>query len=394
MANVYLVMFVLLVLAYIVSLVCKKLRIPRVVGQIAVGILIAAIPFVYNGLIDPATLDMLAGYANIGIVMLFFFVGLEIDIKDVKKDLKVSEAISLLNTLIPLTVGYLTSHYLLGIDEVASLIIGVALSVSAQSIAIDFLEEAGKLKTRIGKLIVVAGTVDDINEFVLLTILFLFIGTATGVTLDSLLTGIVLFAVVMAITKVALEKSTVIYRKHHAETTLFMGALIVIFLFGYLTDFIGVGATIGAMLAGMLVRRSLLSGKTRNIWEEHEIVRTVNTVAFGLFVPLFFIWVGLNTDLNLIVNNLIPLFLFGIIAFVGTIGGTMLGARVGGYSWRDGYITGWALNAKGDVELAVLSLALQKGLISQDLFSIVIVIALLTTIISPIMFTRLSKNVK
>jgi Kef-type K+ transport system membrane component KefB len=289
MANIYLTLFVILILAYLATLLCRKIGIPRVVGQMSVGILILAVPFLSGALIDTDTLGALGIFANIGIVLLFFFVGLEINFREFKKSFKNSEIISLLHTIVPLSMGFLVSYYIFGFDVAASLVIGIALAVSAEGIAVDFLQEANQLKKPLGKLVITIGALDDMNQFALLTIFFLFIGTAGGISLESLLIGVVLLIIAMVAVKMALEKSTVLYKKHRSEATLFMGALIIIFLFGYLTDSIGIGASIGALVAGMLVRQSLLTGKIRNVWEEHEIVRMVNTVAFGLFVPLFFV---------------------------------------------------------------------------------------------------------
>jgi len=143
------------------------------------------------------------------------------------------------------------------------------------------------------------------------------------------------------------------------------------------------------MVAGIIIRQSLFKEVPRPNWEEHELSKSVHIIAFGFLIPLFFVWIGLSTDVSLVWENAGLILLFLVIATVGTVGGSALAVVINGESWRQGWLLGWGLNPKGDMELIIASLALKAGIISAGIFTALIMMSLLTTIISPIVFERL-----
>src|SRR3989338_2084976 len=169
MATALIVILVSLGFAYFLSEIVKKLGLPRVVGQISAG-LILGIPLVKGYLFTGDHLDILSFLANLGIVLLFYYVGLESNFNILTKNLKLSLMISLFNTLIPLILGFILMKFLFGFSLVVSLIVGVSLAVSAQSVSLDILEELNLLKSRIGRLIISAGAIDDVFELILVGI--------------------------------------------------------------------------------------------------------------------------------------------------------------------------------------------------------------------------------
>ena len=191
--SILLIILLCLFLAYAFSNLCKHLNIPRVIGQICVG-LILGIPAVKILFLDQQAIDVINSLAQIGIVLLFFFIGLEIDTRVFKKDFKEASYVSLFNTSFPLLIGFVVCYFLLDFSAVVSLIIAISLSVSAQSVSVDFLEELGLLKSRIGELIITSGAVDDIFELLLVSGVFLFIeGTAGSFGLLRLVIELIIF---------------------------------------------------------------------------------------------------------------------------------------------------------------------------------------------------------
>ena len=154
------------------------------------------------------------------------------------------------------------------------------------------------------------------------------------------------------------------------------------------------------MAAGIIVRQTIIKDKSIPNWEEHDIAKSVHVVAFGFLIPLFFVSVGLRTDLSSILSNLYLIVLFLIIAFIGTIGGTVLAVILNNGTLKEGLLLGFGLSPKGDIELIIITLALQYGIINQPIFSSLVITSLITTVISTILFKKLvlkyhlSKNVK
>lgn len=378
--------------AYFLGELCKLIHIPRVVGQIAAGMFLG-IPIIENFL-TPSGVDVIKFLADVGMVLLFFFVGLEINLREFRKNIKESSAISLCNTSLPLLIGFFVVHFGFGLSVTTSLIIGVCLAVSAQVISIDFLEELNLLKTRIGNLIVDAGAVDDIFELILISVIITIINTSmTGVHLSNLFLDILAFIALLVFFRIFIIPFILkVVEREHSATSLFTGSLIITLLLAVLTDFLQLGSLIGSLFAGILVRQILLTGKERKPWEQHAIAKTMHVISFGFLVPMLFVWIGISTDIQSVVQHPVMVLILTLIAFGGTIVGTMLGVLLNGGTMREGYVVGWGLNPKGDVELVIATIALQNGLITKDIFSALIVMAIATTLISPIVFRYLIKK--
>ncbi|MEK6954976.1 MAG: cation:proton antiporter [Candidatus Micrarchaeota archaeon] len=380
-----------LTLVYIFSEVCRHFNIPRVVGQIFVGILLGA--FAKQLVFSSESLSTFSNLADVGIILLFFFTGFEVNLKEFQKHFRNSIGISILNTAIPFIAGTGLSLYL-GYGLVEAIIIGICLSVSSTAVSIDFLEEFGMLKSRIGNIIVTAGAVDDFLELIFISIIVTFLQVSIGESpLQSLFIGMLAFIGTAVIIRFLLLPFVLgVIQKEHSSAGLFMIALVLTMAMATFSDYLGLGSLIGALIAGVIVRHSIIIERHRRPWEAHEISKTIHTVSFGFLVPIFFVWVGLNTDLGSIFAKPILSFAFAAIAIAGTVIGTALAVSWERGKWSDGILVGWGVTAKGDVELVVASLALKNGLISTEIFSALIFMAFSTTVIAPIVFRNLIKG--
>ncbi len=380
------------IIAYILGELCKLVRIPRVVGQIMAGMILSFGPV--RAFLTPEGVGVVKFLADVGIVLLFFFVGLEISVREFRRNLKQSASISLFNTSIPFIIGFLASHFAFDLGITTSLIIGVCLSVSAQAISIDLLDELGMIRTKLGNLIVDAGAVDDIFELILISIIVTVINTsAGGMHLSGLFIDTLTFIAMLVLFRLFIIPFILkVVERDHSATSLFAGSLIITLLMAVLTDMLQFGALVGAMFAGVLVRQILLTGKEQKPWEQHEIAKTMHVISFGFLVPMFFVWIGLTTDLSSVIAHPWFAVVATIIAFGGTIFGSFIAVLLNGGTAREAYIVGWGLNPKGDVELVIASIALQNSLITKDIFSSLIVMAMATTLISPIVFRYLIRK--
>ncbi len=394
MANGLLVTLIALVLAYAISEVFRHFGLPRVIGQILAGIVLG-IPVIKSWLFTDSILSTFSFITNIGIILLFFFVGLEINLREFKRNFKESSLIAIFNTLIPLGVGFLAGKYLFNLSNPVSLVLGISVSVSSQAISLDILEEAKLLKSRIGNLIIASGTVDDVFELLLISaILILFHFVALGqASFQKLLLDILIFVLIVIISRLLIIPYAMrMFEKEKSQSTLFMGALIIVLLMSYLSELLGISSLIGALIAGILVRQTLLTGSERKPWRKNEISHSIHIVAFGFLIPLFFVNVGLNTSVSSLSSNLLLVFVFILIDIIGTLAGTIIGVLLSKGTLSEGFIVGWGVIPKGDTELVIATLALNNGLIGIEIFTVIITVAMFSTFLAPIVFKQLIKK--
>ena len=386
-------LLIIVVLAYTFGEVTRKMGVPRVVGQIFAG-LVLGIPFIKPYILTGRNGELISFLADIGILLLFFFVGLQINMKDFKKNVGGSAMVSVFNTSIPFIGGLLFCHYVLEFSMVTSVIIGMCLSVSSQAVSISVLDELKMLKSKIGKHIITAGAVDDIIELVLLSVVLTLIhasvkqASTTRVFMDIM----IFVAAIIAFRYIIIPVLMHLFAEERSITYLFTGAVVITLILALVTMYLGLGSIVGALFAGIIVREVLLGGKKANPWEEHNIAKAIHIVSFGFLVPIFFAWVGMNTDITAIIIEWKLIVLLLVLAILGSVLGSVLGTLFHGGKWFDGFIIGWGLVPKGDVELVIASLALAQGLISENIFSALIMMALLATLIAPVVFRYFVKK--
>lgn len=393
MVNALLVMLIALVAAYVFSEIFRRFGLPRVIGQILAGIFLGATA-IKNILFTEDIASAFSIITNIGIILLFFFVGLEINLKEFKRNFRESSHIAIFNTLIPLLAAFLAGRFLFGFNNITSIILGISVSVSSQAISLDILEELKLLKSKIGNLIIASGTVDDVFELLLISgILVLFHSAALSTTPLGLLSDILLFVLIVIIFRIFLIPFALrIFEEEKSQASLFMGALIIVLSMAYLSEMLGISSLIGALVAGMLVRQTLLTGADRKPWRRNEISHAIHIISFGFLIPLFFVNVGLNTDLPSISANITLIIALIVIDILGTLAGTVIGVILNKGTLKEGLIVGFGVLPKGDTEIVIATLALTKGLITRDIFTAIIAMAIFSTFFAPIVFRRLVKK--
>jgi len=382
-----LTILVCLTLAYISAEFFRLFGLPRVVGQIFAGIFLSIISLYFN-IFGTLGLDALNFLANLGIILLFYYVGLETNFSAFTKNMKTSLSVSLLNNLIPLFLGFSFMHFFLGYDILPSLIVGVCLSASAQSVSIDILEEVKKIKTKFGSLMISIGAVNDLVEIIFLTaLLSIFHFTLNSPSFKFFLLDSLIFIFIIIVARIWFIPFTLKqFDKEKSSTTRFMGSIIIVLLIASLSEYFGFGVLIGAIIAGVIVRQTIFFEKDIPDWEEHDIARSIHIIAFGFLIPLFFVSVGLNTELFSIGADYFLIIIFIILAIFGTMISTVIGMRLNGHTFRQSILLGLGLTSKGDIELVIASLALNLGIISSNIFTGVVAMSLFTSISSPILF--------
>ena len=379
MLSTIMVIVVVLGTAFLFNELFKKLRLPPVVGQI-IGGLILGIPllkaFVFQGSTATEIVDLLA---VLGILFLLLLVGLEIDLEKIRQSSKEAVLISLSAAIVPLTLGFLFLR-LLGYSVIAALVFGGALSVTAEGTTVKVLMDANALNTKLGAIIVSAGAIDDIFE-----VLFLSLVTIVGFggSIFQLVYLPVEFLVFAAVTFVLFRiVSKVLQRVERTGSDVELFSLVIIFVLAVasLSEALEMGYLLGAIVSGFLLQISMKRLRKK---DEEEIITATKLITLSFVVPFFFVNIGLNFNYDFLVGNMPLLLVTIVIAFLGKIIGTVIVKPFSKMNLKQLYLVGWGMNSRGAVELVIALLALNHGLITQEVFSALVAMAIVTTLVFP-----------
>ncbi len=378
-----------LALAFILSETFYRLRHPKVLGQILAGVLLG-LPVFASIMHSEQVFSFITSLSDLGVVFLMLLVGTKMKAHSLLKSSKQATVLALLGYFIPFTLAFsfmqaLNFSGLMEVGFIESVIIGICLAISAEAITIDILMEYGMLNTAIGTLIMEAGMIDDLLGVLSLAAV---IGFVEGGGIEHMLSlpgDLITFIVVSYILGFTiLPKAAKAVWKEKSEPAVFSLAVIFGLIVVLLSGFFGLSSVVGAFVAGLIIQLTI-----KNRMEEKEIVESLEIVTFGLVIPFFFIHVGLNINLEDTFNSL-P-FVLALTAIA--LAGKMVAAHALPYLYphlkkASVSVIGWAINPRGAVELVIVSIALQRGLIGPELFSAIVSMTVLCSIISPIMFRR------
>ncbi len=359
---------------------------PSVLGELLVGVILG--PTILNMLFswpifhEPELLgEALTLMAELGVIMLMFLAGLELHLSELLSSGKVSALSGILGVIVPLGLGYGTA-ILFGVDQGEALFIALTLSATSVSISAQTLMELGVLRTRVGLGLLGSAVFDDILVILLLSVSFVFIsGSASdgvgGVALTIL--GMVAYLVIAILIGLYLIPKLVVWvERLPISQGIIAFALILILLFAWAAEVVGSMAAItGAFLVGLFLARTPF---------KERIERGVVTMAYGFFVPIFFVNIGLAVNMRDVGDNAI-LFavVITIVAVISKIIGSGLGGLIGGFDRRQSLQLGIGMVSRGEVGLIVATFALSEGLLSAGNFSIVVFMIIVATLITPLM---------
>lgn len=367
---------VVMVAARVVGWLVAKLGQPRILGEILAGIVLGPSllgslwPAALDYLFPPSVVAGLRIVAHLGVVSFMFLVGLQLDLGHLRGQGHKAVVVSHASIVVPATLGALLGLWLhprLGGDADRlgfTLFLGAAMAVTAFPVLARVLQETGLERTRLGVLTMTCAAVDDITAWCVLAGVVAVV-ESTGPA-DTLFTvGLSLLFVLVAV-RIVRPLLNLLPR-----VPLWVG-LTVAFLGAWVTDQIGIHAIFGAFMAGTVMPRG--DGA-------HQIGERLEPVVLTLLLPIFFVVIGLATR----VDTLDSAYLWAItgltiaIAIAGKWGGSMVAARATGESWRDAAAIGILLNTRGLTELVILDVGLSLRVIDATVFTIMVLMALVTT---------------
>jgi Kef-type K+ transport system membrane component KefB len=366
----------------------RVLKQPAVMGEIVAGLMLgpsvlgALAPDVHAFLLPPEVAAQLGTIAQIGVVLFLFLVGLELDPRLLRERTHAIVAISQASIVVPFLLGaalalWLYPEYASGDVSftVYSLFLGTALSVTAFPVLARILTDRGVQRTPLGSLALACAAVGDATAWVLLALLAgIARAEVTGAAWTALLVvGYV--ALVFGVVRPAL--AGFVRREQAAEgplahTTLAL-VLAAVALSAAATEAIGIHALFGAFLLGAVLPHE---GRL-----PREIRARLEDVVLVLFLPSFFVLTGMRTRIDLLerAGDWLALAAIVLVATLGKFGGSFLAARWTGLPWRSSAALGFLMNARGLMELVVLSVGLDLGVISPTIFTMMVLMALVTT---------------
>lgn len=395
-------LLVILLAARFVGRLMSPLGQPRVIGEMIAGI---ALGPSLLGVLSPTTLSTLfpasqmlplATLSQLGVLLFMFVVGMRIDLDGLRERAGAAVAVSHASIVAPFLLGVALAPWLFetlvgpGLKGVGvtllpfALFLGAAMSVTAFPVLARILAERNLLQTRMGSVAIASAAVDDVTAWCILAgVIAVARAQHAFSTFAWTLIGVVLFSVALVFGGRRLIRAYDARRiaRGTPVTVDTVGAAILFAVScALVTEWIGVHALFGAFVAGSIVPRE--SGLAR------EIADRIESVVAPVLLPVFFAYTGLRTEFGLLRDPALWLVLAAVLiaAVAGKLGGSSLAARLSGMSWRDSLGIGVLMNTRGLMELIVLNVGLDLGVISPALFSVLVCMALITTFMtSPLM---------
>lgn len=374
--SMLLVLAIIILSTKIADSVAIKIGLPAVVGSLLIGIILG--PSVLNILQNNTGIEL---FSHIGVVLLMFLAGLESDLKILKKYFNSSLLVGTLGVFVPLIIYFLTS-VLFGFETQIALYIGLIFGATSLSITIQVLKELHYIQTKEGAVIIGAAILDDIIVIILLNVMLnIFSDGSTLEALLPLLAGnIIFFILIFLIHKFAMPLIIkFIHRMKAPEINMGM-SLVLCLALSALAETIGMSDIIGAFFAGILIGQTKIG---------HSIERKTESIAQSLFAPVFFVNIGLKLSLVGLMDNLLLIFVFIILSIVSKFLGGYFGAKVKGFNNMSSSIIGTSMVSRGEMALILVSLGLETGIISNELYGALVIIVISSTIVAPIMLKAL-----
>ena len=391
LTGLLLALFLIFLAAKLAAELCERVHQPPVIGELLAGVLIGPHALGLIGIPDAGLIDAFHGDANaaqesinliyhliaeLGVVVLLFFVGLETRITDILKVGNRAGGVALLGVGVPFLLGYVLMGPLLGYPEIESIFVGAALVATSVGITARVLRDLGVLATTESRIILGAAVLDDILAMIILAVVA---GLATTGTI-SVLEITVIAAQAIVFTVLVTLIGTQVVRRYglglahlKMDNAPFAVALLTMLGLATLSASVGLAAIIGAFLAGMVFAEAR---------EHFELERQALPI-YQFLVPFFFVLTGAQVDWRIFFDGEIMGIALAVtaLALLGKLVGCGLGAL--GLGWRSIGIIGVGMAPRGEVGLIVASLGLSLGAIPDRIFSVVVIMSILTTLVVP-----------
>jgi Kef-type K+ transport system membrane component KefB len=366
----------------------KKLGYPAILGELVIGIILG--PAILGWL---ETSEMISVLAEVGIILLMVYIGMEINFRDLGKASWPGLLAAIGGFIVPFGLGYYTIIYFDG-TQMAALFVAIAVGVTSLATKSRILVDLKLLNTRIAYVLMAGALISDTLALIIFAGMLSFVDAGNIDTVGLLWVAgkAILFFALTALAGIYLlpllgkflSKSKIKDRTLH-----FTLILIIVFGFAELAELAGLHSILGAFMAGLFIRDGVFNRQISK-----EINDIFHDVSIGFLAPIFFVSAGFNVTLEIFQTNLAMLIAVTAVAMVGKIAGTALFYLPSGYGWREGITVGTGMNGRGAVEIIIAGIGLEMGIISAEIFSILVFMAIFTTLSVPVMLTWTTRWLK
>lgn len=378
----------IILVARLFSWICRKIGQPAVIGEIAAGIVLgpSLLGLYFPGfsafLFPEHSLGNLQFLSQIGLILFMFVVGMELDLKVLRHQAHEAVVVSHASIIIPFTLGMGLAYFIYGsfapqgVAFIAfGLFLGISMSITAFPVLARIVQERGIHKTRMGTVVITCAAADDISAWSLLAAVIAIV--KAGSFLSSLPTILLAMGYVFIMLKLVRPFLKRIGDLHASRENLSKPIVAIFFLVlllsSYATEIIGIHALFGAFMAGAIMPENR---KFKQIF-----IEKVEDVALVLLLPLFFVYTGLRTQIGLLDDPYLWK-ICGMVIFVAVAGkfaGSALAAKFIGQNWKDSLSIGALMNTRGLVELVALNIGYDLGVMTPEIFAMLVIMALVTT---------------
>jgi len=399
--NILLIILVLLVVTRTFGELAERARLPALVGELVAGIFLGYVLQRFDGLAPAlwftANSEIFSGLADLGMFFLMLLAGIRMEPLDFVRSSKSAVLIALGGMLVPVSTGFGLGWLWLPespFKVAQSLFLGVALAITAVPVAVRIFMDIGALESRVGKVVIAAALWDDVLSLLLMSLLVASIsGPATGsfsaATLLPVVGNVLLFfAVAVPVGLYAFPLIIRYFRYLSFPEVDFSMFLVAALAYAVFAEFMGLHMIIGAFIAGMFFHPKVVE---RRVYDRVE--QQMSGLTRGFLAPIFFVSVGVHLDFSSIAQAPVFVLVLTGLALASKLVGSSIPAYWAGFSRRDALLVGVGMSGRGAVELVIAGIALEAGLflqpdppgaIVQSLFSAIVIMAIVTTVATPI----------
>jgi Kef-type K+ transport system membrane component KefB len=364
-----------MVIVWTAGVIFRRIGQPPVLGELLAGIIFGPS---FLGIIRPdETLKVLS---DLGVFFLMFYAGLQTNPYDMKKAGKSALPVGVYGFLVPLAAGYFVCSRFFDMETSTALFVGLGLSISAIAVNARVIDDMGLHSSRVAPVIFGAAIVDDVLSLALFSAM---LGVAAGDgfapvdILVVLLKVAAFFGVSIFVGMKLYPRFKVYFSSREAKGFTF--ALIVALMFGILAEFCGLHIILGAYMAGLFVREGIVNKELLQKIEDRFV-----SITYGFLGPIFFVSLSFHMTFGVFSTHLGLIVVLLLVAVLAKLLGAGLGALQGGMNTTEAAVISFAMNGRGAVELIIASIGLQVGIIDDTIFSVLVVIAFVTTLFPPV----------
>jgi len=366
----------------------NKIGQPVVVGEIVAGIVLgpsllgAFFPGIFNFVFPVSSFVNLQFLSQVGLMLFMFVIGMELDINLIRKQAQEALIISHASIIIPYTLGMTLALYIYKQFAPANisfssfaLFMGIAMSITAFPVLARILQERNLTRTKLGAMAITCAAADDVTAWCILAALIAIVKAGSSAsTIFTLGLVVSYLAIMLFVVRPLLKKLGTIYNKREKVSKPMMAIVfMVLLLSSYATEVIGIHALFGAFMAGVIMPQGISFRKV--------VTDKIEDVSLVLLLPLFFVFTGLRTHIGLLNQGHLWITCGWIIliAVAGKFGGSTIAAKAVGQTWKDSLSIGALMNTRGLMELVVLNIGYDLGILNPEVFTMMVIMALVTT---------------